>query len=127
MTLYFQVQFLKLKCTGNAKSTIKKVLKSERKEVFSLKNRYHQRPEKKCKELKRDITEIQSQKDSIEKGNIRKMYNKKNMKKKKYQKNPKPKEKYEKRTHRENPEQRKHEKRIRKKEICGQSPIKKKI
>ena len=31
MTLYFQVQFLKLKCTDNAKSKIKNALKSERK------------------------------------------------------------------------------------------------
>ena len=31
MTLYFQLQFLKLKCTENTKSTIKSALKSERK------------------------------------------------------------------------------------------------
>ena len=31
MTLYFQVQFLKLKCTDNAKIKIKNALKSERK------------------------------------------------------------------------------------------------
>ena len=38
MTLYFQVQFLKLKCNENAKSTIKNTLKSERKKnVSSLK------------------------------------------------------------------------------------------
>ena len=30
MTLYFQVQFSKLKCTENKKSTIKSVLKSEK-------------------------------------------------------------------------------------------------
>ena len=57
MTLYFQVQFLKLKCTDNAKSTIKNALKNERKKkVSSLK--YLQGPEKKCTELKRDIIEI---------------------------------------------------------------------
>ena len=81
MTLYFQVQFLKLKCTDNAKSTIKNVLKSERKKkASSLK--YQQGPEKKCKMLKRDSIEIQSQEDSIKKGNIRKILNnKKNVKK----------------------------------------------
>ena len=31
MTLYFQIQFLKLKCTENTKSTIKSALKSKRK------------------------------------------------------------------------------------------------
>ena len=37
MTLYFQVQFLKLKCNENAKSTIKNALKSDRKKkVLSL-------------------------------------------------------------------------------------------
>ena len=45
MTFYFQVQFLKLKCIDNAKSSIKNALKSERKKkVSSLK--YHQAPEK---------------------------------------------------------------------------------
>ena len=38
MIIYFQVQFLKLKCTENTKSTIKSVLKSKRKKkVSSLK------------------------------------------------------------------------------------------
>ena len=38
MTLYFQLKLLKLKCTENAKSTIKIALKSERKKkVSSLK------------------------------------------------------------------------------------------
>ena len=37
MTLYFQVQFLKLKCTENGKITIKNALKSRGKEVSSLK------------------------------------------------------------------------------------------
>ena len=81
MTVYFQVQFLKLKCTGNVKSTHKNALKKDRKnKVSSLK--YQQGPERKCKNLKRDIIEIRSQVDSIEKGNIRKtLNNKKNMKK----------------------------------------------
>ena len=40
MALYFQVQFLKLKYTDNAKSLIKNVLKSERKKkIYSLKRR----------------------------------------------------------------------------------------
>ena len=40
MTLYFQVPFLKLKCTENAKNLIKIALKSERKKnVSSLKKK----------------------------------------------------------------------------------------
>ena len=34
MNLYFQVQFLKLKCTENAKITIKNALKSDRKKKY---------------------------------------------------------------------------------------------
>ena len=45
MTLYFQVQFLKLKRFENVKSTIKNALKSERKKKISLK-KYHQELEK---------------------------------------------------------------------------------
>ena len=45
MTLYFQVQFLKLKRFENVKSTIKNALKSERKKNISLK-KYHQELEK---------------------------------------------------------------------------------
>ena len=41
MTLYFQVQFLKLKYTENAKTTIRNALKIERKKkVSSLKIHY---------------------------------------------------------------------------------------
>ena len=56
--------------------------------------------------------QTQSQDYSIEKGNIRKILNKKNkLKKKKYQENPKPKEEYEKHKYEENPEpKRKYEK-----------------
>ena len=36
MTFYFQVQFLKLKCTENTKSTIKSELKSERKKIVII-------------------------------------------------------------------------------------------
>ena len=46
MTLYFKVQFLKLKCTKNVKSTIKNVLKSETKS-FTITEKY-QGPEKKA-------------------------------------------------------------------------------
>ena len=46
MTLYFKAQFLKLKCTENAKSTIKNVLKSETKS-FIITEKY-QGPEKKA-------------------------------------------------------------------------------
>ena len=45
MTLYFQVQFLKLKRFENVQSTIKNALKSERKKKISLK-KYHQELEK---------------------------------------------------------------------------------
>ena len=96
MTLYFQVQFLKLKSTENTKSTLKRVLKSERKKKVSSLKKY-QGSEKKCKELKRDIIEIQSQEDSITKGK-REIFCKKKIitkKKKKNQENPKPKKEYE--------------------------------
>ena len=75
MTLYFQVKFLKLKFPEHAKSAIKNALKLRKKSIITEKY------QKKCKELKRD-TETQSQDDSIEKGNIKKILNKKkNMKK----------------------------------------------
>ena len=41
MTLYFQVQFLKLKLTEYVKSTIKNALKSERKKK-KITKKYHQ-------------------------------------------------------------------------------------
>ena len=93
MNLYFQVQFLKLKCTENAKITIKNALKSDRKK------KYHHW--KKCKELNRDI-ETQSQDGSIQKVNIRKILNKKNNMKTIFQENPTPKKEYEKRKYQEN-------------------------
>ena len=47
-----------------------------------MKKLYHKGPEKKFKELKRDIIEIQSQQDNIKKVNIRKILcKKKNMEK----------------------------------------------
>ena len=65
MTLYFQVQCLKLKFTETEKAQLQMHWKvRERKKVSSLK-KYHQGPEKKCKALKRDI-ETQSQYDSME-------------------------------------------------------------
>ena len=105
-SVYYSIlQFLKLKCTKNAKNTIKN--ESSRKKTSP-------RTRKKCKELKRDIIKTQSQDSSIEKGNIRKNLNKKkNMKKgnirkilgqkkeyekKKYWENPKQKREYEKKT-----------------------------
>ena len=103
MTLYFQVPFLKLKCTENAKNLIKIALKSERKKnVSSLKKKY-QGPEKKIQEAKeryrdpepirqyrkrkyqekkRNIRKILSQRKNLKKRNIRKILNQKeNMKK----------------------------------------------
>ena len=58
MTLYFQVQFLKLKCTENSKSTIKIVLKSEKykKSIIIEKNIEDQK--KKPPQKQRDILEI---------------------------------------------------------------------
>ena len=55
MTLYFQEQFLKLKCTENAKSTIKNALKSERKKkLLSLKkNITKDKKKKKRKKMQR--------------------------------------------------------------------------
>ena len=41
MTLYFQVKFLKLKCTENTKSTMKSALKCERKKkISSIETKY---------------------------------------------------------------------------------------
>ena len=81
MTLYFQIQFLKLKCTEKTKSTIKSALKCERKKkVSSLKKKY-QEQEKKMQGAKERYYR-QSLKDSIEKGNIRKILNKKKIIKK---------------------------------------------
>ena len=137
MTLYFQVQFLKLKSTENTKSTLKRVLKSERKKKVSSVKKY-QGSEKKCKELKRDIIEIQSQEDSITKGKREILCKKKiiTKKKKKNQENPTPKKEYENRNirkilnqkenmqknkYQENPEQQK----VYKKEVSGQFQAKK--
>ena len=82
MTLFFQVQFLKLKYNENAKSTIRNALKIERKKKVPSLKKISLKARKKIKELKRDIIEIYSHKDSIGKGNIRKILNSKtNMKK----------------------------------------------
>ena len=73
MSLYFQVQFLKLKCTGNTKDTIVSALKNERKKIVTSlkrrrKTRKNDRPEKKMEGAKeRYILEFQSQEDSIQK------------------------------------------------------------
>ena len=60
MTPYFQVPFLKLKCTENAKNLIKIALKSERKKNVSSLKKNIKGQRRKYKKLKRDI-EIQSQ------------------------------------------------------------------
>ena len=53
MTLYFQIQLLKLKGTENIKGTIETALKSERKKiVLSLKKIYNQEPEMKMQGAK---------------------------------------------------------------------------
>ena len=86
----------------------------KKKKASLLKNniKYQRR---KCKELKRDIKEIQSQEGSIEKGNTRKILSKKSNIKKKYQKNYEPKREYEKNSYAINPEpKREHEKKERK-------------
>ena len=95
MTLYFQVRFLKLKCTENAKNLIKIALKSERKKnVSSLKKKY-QGPEKKIQEAKeryRDpepIRQYRKRKYQEKKRNIRKILSqRKNLKKRNYVENP---------------------------------------
>ena len=47
MTLYFQLQFLELKCSENAKSTFKNVLKREKKKkLSSLKKKVSPRTKK---------------------------------------------------------------------------------
>lgn len=76
MTLYFQVQLSKLKCTENTKSIIKNALESERKKKPSSLKKSIKDQKEIYKKLGRD-TEIQSQEDSIGKGNIRKILNKK--------------------------------------------------
>ena len=71
--LYFQVQFLKLKCTGNTKDTTISALKNERKKIIKSLKKY-QRQEKKIQGAKeRYIFEIQSQE-----GSNQKILNKKN-------------------------------------------------
>ena len=53
VTLYFQIQLLKLKGTENIKGTIETALKSERKKiVLSLKKIYNQEPEMKMQGAK---------------------------------------------------------------------------
>ena len=64
MTLYFPVQYLKLKSTENAKRTIKSALKRERKKKKGSMKKNIKSLKRKCKEFKRDI-EIQMQEDSI--------------------------------------------------------------
>ena len=121
MTLFFQVQFLKLKYNENAKSTIRNALKIERKKKVPSLKKISLKARKKIKELKRDIIEIYSHKDSIGKGNIRKILNSKtNMEKRNTGKiqnkrenikkatniidKPKRKRKYENNKYEENPE-----------------------
>ena len=56
VNLYFQIQFLKLKCTENTKNTMKSALKNERKKkVSSLKKKYHHGPEKTMQGAKKEI------------------------------------------------------------------------
>ena len=55
MTLYFQVQFLKLKCTENANSKIKKALESERKKKVSSMKKISPRSRKKNGKSSRQI------------------------------------------------------------------------
>ena len=73
MTLYLQVHFLKFKCTENVKSTMKNAMKSEKKEkILSLKKQISPST-KKCKKIKRNLIETQSQENSIKNRNIRKI------------------------------------------------------
>ena len=59
LTLYFQVQFIKVDCTANAKNDIKYELKqkplpaSREKDLFAKKIKYHGNPEKKRQTVKK--------------------------------------------------------------------------
>ena len=89
MTLEFQVQFLKIKCTKNAKSTIKNTLKSERKKRVSSLKKSPRKKKQGAKERNRDPEsrrQYQNRKYQ-ENPEQEKEYEKK---KKKYQENPKP-------------------------------------
>ena len=97
MNIYFQVQFLKLKCTENTKNTIKNALKSEiKKKVLLLKKailprtkkmpgakeKYYRDPESRRQCRKRKYQENSEQQKEYQKGNIRKtLSQKKSMKK----------------------------------------------
>ena len=110
MTLYFQVQFLKLKCTENTKGSIKGALKSDRKKNSIITEKIPKYQRRKCKELKRDVIESRrqyqkrkyqknsEQKKNIKKRNVRKTLSqrKNTKKKKKCQENPEPKREHEK-------------------------------
>ena len=122
MTLYFLVQFSKLKCIENTKSLIKSALKSERKKkVSSLKKKSKTRE----KRYKQPVPEFQSQEDSIEKGNTREILNKKNnIKQRNIRKILGQRKNMKKKKHQENPEPRREHEKI---YICGKSPTKKRI
>ena len=62
LTLYFQVQFMKVHCTENAKNAIKSLLKKERlsarreRDLNTRKGKYHDDPEKKPeRQLEKDV------------------------------------------------------------------------
>ena len=60
MSFYFQVQFLKLKCTENTKNTIKSALKSKRKKKVASLKKNIKGQSRKYNELKRDIIDPES-------------------------------------------------------------------
>ena len=92
LTLYFQVQFMKVHCTENAKNAIKSLLKKERssarreRDLKPRKRKYHDDPEK-----KRAVRERYDKKETI-----------KQYKKEKYQENRKLNTAYQKEKYHEN-------------------------
>ena len=81
MTLYFQIQFLKLKCTENSKNTIKSALKSERKKKRFITEKKYQGPEKKIQGAKE-----RHYRDSESKRQYRKRKNQENPEQERYYK-----------------------------------------
>ena len=104
VTLYFQVQFLKLKCTENRKSTIKSALKSEWKKKYHhwkkyqgpenkmqwAKDRYYRNPESRRQYQKTKYQKSPEQEKNIYKKEIsgKSWDKKKNMKKRNIRKIP---------------------------------------
>ena len=82
LTLYFQVQFMKVHCAENAKNAIKSLLKKERlsarreRDLNTRKRKYHDDPEKKNeRQLEKDIMIKKKPQNSIKRKVILKIGN----------------------------------------------------